>query len=46
MGISITGNNEIRLLTFMFKVKRKIWKKHQYYCYKTKKQKWHINNRL
>ena len=46
MGISITGNNEIRLLTFMFKIKRKKWKKHQYYCYKTNKQKWHINNRL
>ena len=26
MGISITGNNEIRLLTFMFKIKRKKWK--------------------
>ena len=23
MGISITGNNEIRLLTFMFTIKRK-----------------------
>ena len=46
MGISITGNNEIRLLTFMFKIKRKKWKKHQYYCYKTNKQKWHTNNRL
>ena len=27
MGISTTGNNEIRLLTFMFTIKRgKIWK--------------------
>ena len=23
MGISVTGNNEIRLLTFMFAIKRK-----------------------
>ena len=39
MGISVTGNNEIRLLTFMFAIKRKKrCKKHRYYCYKTNKQ--------
>ena len=37
MGISVTGNNEIRLPTFMFAIKRKKdKKKHRYYCYKNK----------
>ena len=39
MGISTTGSNEFRLITFMFTIKRgKNMKKHQYYCYKTNKQ--------
>ena len=42
MGISITANNKITLLTFIFTIIKKRRKKHQYYCYKTK---WDINNR-
>ena len=39
MRISVTGNNEIRLLTFMFAIKRKKkMKKASIYCYKTNKQ--------
>ena len=50
MEISVTGNNEIKLLTFMFTIKmEKKIKKHRYYCYKTNQQtnkvKWNINKR-
>ena len=39
MMISITGNNEIRLLIFMITIKtEKKIKKHRYYCYKTNKK--------
>ena len=47
MGISITGNNEIRLLNFMFTINRKKDEKsiHIVVTKQTNKVKWNINKR-
>ena len=43
MGISITGNKEIRLFTFMFTIKRKNDEKSIDITKQTNKVKWNIN---